>query len=673
MGERLRALRGWGTPDPALINPGLRTSSARPDVSGQYMTYWPSYSDIAPTSRAAYLDWLAGGRRDPSAYIGYVFLFLYGLERRILLDAQQLPSARTDIAVIAEELQALLEVYGSNRSFRGYASSLLDIAPWASGLPFSLDELAPPPAQPGYDYPLTLKVALGAMAKAGRPVPAEWALCWIRSTPGGAGRTPAERCAAEFDELFRVRYRERFGDGLALKPSKTRLVLNYRPASAGFGGQIRLDGPDVPDVTRLSGPLGKLQKLADDVCSELDSYSRWVGRNDDRSSPAALALLPNVLVKDRLSAEAREFLAPIQERVRSQGVAVVRTADLVSYFPSRSDEKLTKKEATMLAEFLAGAGLGIEPDARFGAPNLSRSEYAAVFALPGGDAPPSNGYASAAVLLHLGAAVAAADKTVSVEEEQQLEAHLEDALQLSEPDRVRLRAHLRWLLADPPTLRGLRNRLEELPQAMRQGLARFLIAVAGADGHVSPAELKVLAKLYPLLGLNEEALYSDVHALAAGDFVDSGPVSVIAPETPDGYALPREAARTSAGIDLDMAKIAAVKRQSAEATEVLGRVFAGDEPEEPEPEAVPEEPETVPEISGILGLDSKHSALVRVLVDRHHWPRADFEALAGEQGLLPDGAIEIINEAAFETCGEPLLEGSDPLDINPYAVQEITA
>jgi uncharacterized tellurite resistance protein B-like protein len=637
------------------------------------MTYWPSYSEIAPTSRAAYLDWLTAGRRDPGAYIGYVFLFLYGLERRILLDAQQLPSARADIPAITEEIRALLEVYGSNRSFRSYASNLLDIAPWASGASFSIEELTPPDPQAGYDYPLTLKVALGAMARNGEPVPADWALCWIRSTPGGAGRTPAERCAAEFDELFRIRYHEQFGDGLVLKPNKARLVLNYRPANAGFGGQIGLEGPDVPDVTRLSGPIGRIQKVADDVCSELDSYSRWVGRNDDRSSPAALALLPNVLVKDRLSAEAKEFLAPIHEQIRRQEVAVVSTADLVRYFPSRSDDKLTKKEATMLAEFFAGAGLGIEPDARFGAPNLSRSEYAAVFELSGGDTPPSESYGSATLLLHLGAAVAAADKTVSVEEEQQLEAHLEEALQLSDPDRVRLRAHLRWLLADPPTLRGLKNRLEELPEPTRQDLARFLIAVAGADGHVSPAELKVLAKVYPLLGLSEASLYSDVHALAAGDFAEPGPVSVVAPDPPEGYALPRDAARRSAGISLDMAKITTVKKQSAEAAEVLGRVFAGDEPEEPEPAEVADEHEVAPAVPGILGLDQKHSALVQILVARHHWQRADFNALAGEHGLLPAGAIEIINEAAFETCGEPLLEGSDRLDINPYAVQEIMA
>jgi hypothetical protein len=52
------------------------------------MGYWPLYSGIDPASRAAYLHWLTGGRKAPEAYIGYVFLFFYGIERRVLVDAQ---------------------------------------------------------------------------------------------------------------------------------------------------------------------------------------------------------------------------------------------------------------------------------------------------------------------------------------------------------------------------------------------------------------------------------------------------------------------------------------------------------------------------------------------------------------------------------------------------------
>ena len=43
--------------------------------------------------------------------------------------------------------------------------------------------------------------------------------------------------------------------------------------------------------------------------------------------------------------------------------------------------------------------------------------------------------------------------------------------------------------------------------------------------------------------------------------------------------------------------------------------------------------------------------------------------MATNLGLLPDGALETLNEAAFEAVGEPVCEGSDPIDINSYAVE----
>ena len=82
VGRELAAPRGGG-PDPALIDPGLGVDHRAPDYAGVHMGYWPSYSMIAPACRAAYLQWLADGRHALNAYIGYVFLYFYGLERRL--------------------------------------------------------------------------------------------------------------------------------------------------------------------------------------------------------------------------------------------------------------------------------------------------------------------------------------------------------------------------------------------------------------------------------------------------------------------------------------------------------------------------------------------------------------------------------------------------------------
>jgi len=75
--------------EPSLIDTSLKVNSYSPDYNGENMGYWPSYQNISSSSRAAYIEWLAGDRSDPDAYIGYVFLYFYGIERRILVDGEK--------------------------------------------------------------------------------------------------------------------------------------------------------------------------------------------------------------------------------------------------------------------------------------------------------------------------------------------------------------------------------------------------------------------------------------------------------------------------------------------------------------------------------------------------------------------------------------------------------
>ena len=75
----------------------------------------------------------------------------------------------------------------------------------------------------------------------------------------------------------------------------------------------------------------------------------------------------------------------------------------------------------------------------------------------------------------------------------------------------------------------------------------------------------------------------------------------------------------------------------------------------------------------MAGLDALHTSLLRALAAKPEWPRSEVEKLAGGLGLLTDGALDVINDAAFEVCGEPVLEGDDTLQLNEKAAQEMFA
>ena len=115
IGNGAKSVDGYET-EPCLIDPRLPVGWKRPDWAGDTMGYWPSYDRIDRRARAAYLNWLIDGRLDKSAYIGYVFLFFYGLERRLLVDLGA-DFGHPDAAVLVAEIERLVGIYGDNRSF----------------------------------------------------------------------------------------------------------------------------------------------------------------------------------------------------------------------------------------------------------------------------------------------------------------------------------------------------------------------------------------------------------------------------------------------------------------------------------------------------------------------------------------------------------------------------
>ena len=670
VGRRLAAARG-GEPDPALIDPGLGVDHRAADYAGAYMGYWPSYSTIAPGCRAAYLQWLANGRHAPNAYIGYVFLYFYGLERRLLIDAQRSAAARAEREMLVSEVRRLLGIYGTNGSFRSYAEGLLAFVTPDDG---ARRYLSPPPARrDGWDVPFELRLGLGQLAADARPVLAEWALAWLRLHPEGWLRTPATRCPGEFGEVFTRRYRERCGDGLMLDAGGAILGERYHPASAGIAESQLPPGRRVPDVASLGAPLARLREVAGVACDDLDAYSRYIGRHPDGAgTAAALVLLPPGMERPA-DAATQALLGWADDSLGAADRVQVAAAELLARWSAASPgSRPGKSDADLLARVLERHGLGLEPDVRFGG------------AVPAGDAPavlfrrapemvsaPSDGYGAAATLIQLGAAVASADGRVASAEQDFLERRVVAALGLALDERRRLRAHLLRTMAAPPALAALRKRASVLPESQRRSAGELLVALAAADGGIAPPEIDLLARLFDLLGLERAEAYSQVHALGDESLTRVRVAGALAA----GYAIPEqqprpEASRGPGAVVLDPELIKARLAESARAASYLAEIFTDDDTATLA--AVPSgDRVAVIAKEQAAGLDTAHSALLGRLAARPSWTREDFDQMATGLGLLPDGALEALNEAAFEAVGEPVCEGSDLIDINSYAVKEM--
>ncbi|WP_348638247.1 tellurite resistance TerB C-terminal domain-containing protein [Bradyrhizobium sp. ISRA463] len=66
------------------------------------------------------------------------------------------------------------------------------------------------------------------------------------------------------------------------------------------------------------------------------------------------------------------------------------------------------------------------------------------------------------------------------------------------------------------------------------------------------------------------------------------------------------------------------------------------------------------------GLDRPYTELVQLLEQRGSMPRSEFDRHARDIGLLPDGAIERINDWSFDRFDDALIEDGDVVVLAPH-------
>lgn len=654
----------FGHQEPSLIDATLRVARAPMSLTHRQMSYWPSYRTITPEARRAYLQWLAGGRRQP-ADVGYVFLFFYGLERRALIDAPVDIKAKADLPSIKAEVERLLMLYGDNNSFRGYATSFLAHLDAGSLEPQSYLNEPGMYSSAGYELPMPLRIALGQMAVDRYPLTASWALAWALCDPNISRRTPVTRCPEQFAFLFKHEFAKRYPNGILLAQNKTKLKISYRPASAGLSIPAVAVG-DLPDVAATSGTRNKLQVIVEDCTSTLDAYSRYLGRNPEAAdSLEAILQLPAELWPTQAKAELERLAGQVNGEM-----ICMSFGELAGRFKSAG--ALSRDKVIALARALESKRIGLEPDVLSGSRTPKAEDNVALFAaeLEEGTLRSSDAYSAAAVTLDLASAVAAADGDTSLEEVGLLASHVDSWDHLCIAHRKRLKAHLQIQLKQPPTLASLKKKLEPLPSEAKRKIARFLSHLAQADGEVTPQEVKLLEKVYKALNLDSQLVYSDLHsaAIRSPQSVESA-VAIVGAD-----AEPTAASTADAGFVLDMSKIARLQQETEEVSALLASVFDEDASGATDPRGseVAQAAEGQAEcLATVHGLDAEHSAFLRLLVSRTQWSRAELEDAASDMELMLDGALERINDTAFELFDMPVTEGDDPIEINPDILDEL--
>lgn len=636
-GGVLSSLSGYDL-EPSLIDETRPSSAATPKRGAELHTddslgYWPSYATLSRSCRGAYLDFLASDRADPSTPIGYVFIYFYGLERRIIENRATKAVSDEEFVAIFDEVFRLNHVFKESRSFVNYSANFMEL------MALFRPTLVGPKVDsiPETHSGLFFKVKLATVIANEKPVDADLALDWLKNTFEYTLKTPARRCESEFRQLFRIRFNDKFKNGFLVKPNKTKLSLMYRAASSGISA-VNLELDDLPDPSVLKAPINKLIPIAEQCTEELNSYSRYLGKADaSRDDIAALMLLPKELVNEANTPVIETFKQWAEQLIaNNKGLTTVQ--EFWSHTGMPLPKTINKKELDLLTNLATKAGFGIAPDQRFHLTKFKTDGNIVLFTPGHGEFfEPSPAFHQLMLALRLGAMVAAVDNTVANDEESALRRLIEHDDKLSPTEKNSLSAYLTWRLNTPANTTGLSARIEALTSHQIEFLKKFIISIALADGRVDAAEIKQIEKLYSALGLDKSLVTSDIHNLTT----TRKPAST-------------QSTASSAPIEefvLDDEILAMHESDTSDAKSMLENIFAVED--DPEPT------QTKPVADDHGGLDGAHRALFDALIEKAMWPRHELHELCGKFGLMVDGAIERINDWSYDVVDSPVLDLSD--------------
>ena len=691
-GQSLVAQKGYHENDNCLINPILKVAKNSFGIDNEHMPYWPAYEEISAKHRRAYLEWLANGAEVPNVNIGYVFLYFYGLERRLFLD-----QSMKDAPDIVREIKRLLNLYSDNHSIKSYLSESLSV------LKILLtDKPILQIPENHWKIPVHICVYIGEKLKEHNSISSEDLLTWYLHHPEKRLRTPAMRLENEFLALMLQKMKKAFPSGHLIRVPKRKLSLSPYIASSGtFTADLSNLIGDIPDISSLKSPITKVQKIADEVMYELDKLSRYLGRNpDNKGSFKAAALLPADLVADFGGKAVQELNAWVSEKhEEAQGViSMWELTEMITPINSKSSTKTAHKEAFSM---LASMGWALFPSPYELIGTIKEDFKGKVIPLNASFIEydePSPSYLLAVLELTIGSYIAHADNTFSSVEMLHLMKRAENAKHVSKQEHERLIHFISWLAVQKPDFSAIKRKLKSVPIEDQCTLVNIAISVAASDGHIGPEEVHILEVMCETFGLDKQELYSGLHSMSTAGSQKAfrqksekaAPVEGISnQEEPrdiakafnlshdqpfresqipeyERYVKQKSNELKRTGVSLDMTKISATLQDTAKASSLLESIF-----QEPDAEEVTEPCDAEPETNNVfIGLDGQHAQLLMELTEKLEWPRVEYEQLTSSLSLMPDGAMETINEWSFEKFDDVIIENSDPITIYKNLLDE---
>lgn len=350
-------------------------------------------------------------------------------------------------------------------------------------------------------------------------------------------------------------------------------------------------------------------------------------------------------------------------------------------------ENFTRQRANDLCELIQSLGYGVVPNPTLHGIKPRSTSFLTLLNLSDYDTDTvSTDFYLTTVLIHLSSMVSQADGHIHESETALTRKVLESRSDFSSFEKDSLVALFEWSQQNQISYKGIRRNIKKLSEDQRETVWSQLADVAIVDKKIDPREIIVLAKIYDLLELDQTAKAIRLSAInntfsSAEDQSEQTlsqtvrdteeDSSIGTPDNTHPQSPPPVEKQVTVATGIDQDKLEKKRKDNDAVRDLFKDIFDEDDETDFYDDGEDEEIDSIEEVDTSSdpdplssSLDKQHRKLVRKLIVQDEWTRQEFESLCDKYDLLPDSAIEFINEWSYEIVDAPLLEDDEKIYVD---------
>ncbi|MDE0092081.1 MAG: TerB N-terminal domain-containing protein, partial [Oligoflexia bacterium] len=608
-----------------------------------YLGYWPSYSELNPGQRSMFLKWLSEGKNNTAIDIGYVFIYFYGLEYRVLQENK-------DLKLVAYEIIKLRKYYASNRSFQGYSERLLAYIISKLNDQNTIKEIFKT-VEPSLDkYSIIYQSGIHLKIRDSNFLNTNDIISLIPSFENIDRSSIPKKVGEYFNQYFKIIAEEEIKETVSqVKPVEYR--EQYYSASNFLHREYYYKGLRIIVNRNMQNKLAIKWKKA---IADFRPYSRKL----NKSKPTEIFnLLPDKL-RQIIDHPLKKQLKKVEEKLVGRAVSI---SEIVNHLRIEVSEKLKNKECEMIVNTLLHEDIIIEPNAVYFKKNYNKNDIVFLSKIENASMLKSSNYKLAALMVDLGVDLAYADNDYSTTEAQQIYLAVSSTFLDTDLEFEHLRLRVALYKDQRPNISGILKKISEsLETRSLEILSSYLVGIALSDGIFTQEEDKKVRQLLSKLGVKSSYIKDIYRKFGVNKIFGNTELRASKNNHKKGSLIPK-----AKEIVLDQKKLNQIELDTEKVKLVLSKVITEDE----ENDYI----STRCENNQVdTELDKKYASFLNFIIQKNKWDKKTLRDKAKEHKFMVSSGISKINEWAEEKHGDYLVfENDDNFEVNTLILEDI--